>query len=423
MSISTGSCWVDLIGICTALVAVAYAYFKWSFGYWKRRNVPYLEPKIPFGNLGDHFNKKMSDSECFEKMYSEAKSKGTKYCGIYIMQQPHLLILDLELSKQILAKDFIHFTDRGMYTNEKDDPLSAHLFSLGGSKWKNLRTKLTPTFTSGKMKQMFQTLVDTGVILENFFQENVSSDEAVDIKDVLGRFSTDVIGSCAFGIECNSFKEPDSSFRIYGKKVFEETALEAIKGHFCNNFGALARLLGIKMISTDVSNFFTKMVEDVVSYREKNNVIRKDFMQLLIDLKNKNNDDKSGEHLTMNELMAQSFVFFVAGFESSSTTMTFALFELATHSNIQEKVRKEIKSVLAKHDNKMTYDSLNELKYMKQVIDGERFGIMQAKVGLTSILKNFRVKVHQKTELPLKFDPKFFIPSTLGTMWLTFEKI
>lgn len=78
-----------------------------------------------------------------------------------------------------------------------------------------------------------------------------------------------------------------------------------------------------------------------------------------------------GNLLTMNEIVAQSYVFFLAGFETSSTTMTFALFELAIHPEIQDRVRKEIQTVLSKHDNQMTYDSLNELKYMGQVIDGE----------------------------------------------------
>lgn len=73
----------------------------------------------------------------------------------------------------------------------------------------------------------------------------------------------------------------------------------------------------------------------------------------------------------MDELAAQCFIFFIAGFETSSTTATFVLYELATHQDIQDKVREEIRTVLAKHENKITYDSLNELTYMRQVIDGK----------------------------------------------------
>ncbi|KAJ8933141.1 hypothetical protein NQ318_003169 [Aromia moschata] len=320
-------------------------------------------------------------------------------------------------------------------------------------------------------------------------------------------FSTDVIGSCAFGLECNSFKDPDSPFRTYGKRVFVSTNFDIL------NFPNLAKTLGVCLTPSPVSNFFYKLAEDTVEYREKNKVVRNDFVQLLLELKNNNEGNASndqpgdGTSLTMDELAAQCFIFFLAGFETSSTTMTFTLFELATHPDIQDKVREEIESVLARHEDKMTYDSLSELKYMKQVIDealrkyppvpfvnrqcvkdyklpgedvivekgtsvfipikgihydeeyyenpevfdperfteenkrrrhkfthlpfgegpriciGERFGIMQVKVGLTSILRKFRVKVNKKTKVPLKMDPDSFISSTLGSIWLDVEKL
>lgn len=75
----------------------------------------------------------------------------------------------------------------------------------------------------------------------------------------------------------------------------------------------------------------------------------------------------------MKEMVAQSFVFFFAGFETSSTTMTFALFELAQHPDIQEKTREELTTVLEKYNNHVCYDSVKEMVYMQQVIDGNLF--------------------------------------------------
>lgn len=80
--------------------------------------------------------------------------------------KPILLAIDPELVKNVMARDFDHFVDRGVFSNEESDPLSAHLFSLTGLKWKHLRQKLTPSFTSGKLKKMFQTLVDCTKELE-----------------------------------------------------------------------------------------------------------------------------------------------------------------------------------------------------------------------------------------------------------------
>lgn len=107
---------------------------------------------------------------------------------MYGFSRPIFVALEPELVKHIMTKDFNHFTDRGFYYNEKDEPIGAHLFAIGGLKWRNLRTKFTPTFTSGKMRTMFQTLADSGNKLERYVDEQVEKNcrEPLDIKTILG---------------------------------------------------------------------------------------------------------------------------------------------------------------------------------------------------------------------------------------------
>lgn len=71
------------------------------------------------------------------------------------------------------------------------------------------------------------------------------------------------------------------------------------------------------------------------------------------------------------QLAAQVFVFFIAGFETSSTTSSFALYELAQNPDIQEIARKEIMSVLEKHEGKITYECISEMTYLTQIIEGK----------------------------------------------------
>ncbi|KAJ8940734.1 hypothetical protein NQ318_005485 [Aromia moschata] len=54
---------------------------------------------------------------------------------------------------------------------------------------------------------------------------------------------------------------------------------------------------------------------------------------------------------------------------------------------------------------------------------GERFGIMQTKVGLSCILRNFKVTLNKKTQLPLKMDPTKIFPVAEGGIWLNLEKL
>ncbi|CAG2058751.1 unnamed protein product [Timema podura] len=74
--------------------------------------------------------------------------------------------------------------------------------------------------------------------------------------------------------------------------------------------------------------------------------------------------------MTDTLLAAQCFVFFLAGFETSSTTISCCLHELAVNPDIQERLRKEVDKVIIKHGGKITYEALQELEYMDAVVDG-----------------------------------------------------
>ena len=142
-------------------------------------------------------------------------------------------------------------------------------------------------------------------------------------------------------------------FRKVGSQVFSPTMAESVKADLLDNYTGFAKFFSLKVIQNEVSEFFINLTNEVVNYREKNNVERNDFLNLLIRLKNNRNldDDKLNDNeettsMTNLEVAAQSFVFFVAGFETSSSTMTFCLYELSKNQEIQDKLRHEIKEVI-----------------------------------------------------------------------------
>lgn len=145
----------------------------------------------------------------------------------------------------------------------------------------------------------------------------------------------------------------------------------------------LTKLFKIRFGDKDVTEFILDIMRQSIDYREKNNVIRKDFFQLLMKLRKgekiqEGSDDWSakgvsnnnGESLSLNDMAGQSYIFIVAGDEPSSGTMTFCMYELAKNTTIQQKVYEEIDSVLQKYDGNLNYESLNEMKYLDACIDG-----------------------------------------------------
>ncbi|CAG9772140.1 unnamed protein product [Ceutorhynchus assimilis] len=345
---------------------------KWRYSYWKRRGVVQLNPEFLFGDLRDMLTAKISMGEAFKTIYFTLKNKKLDYGGIYLAFNPVFIPLNLQLIKDMLMKSFDNFQDRGIYNNPKD-LLSYNLFRMGGRPWKQLRVKLTPTFTSSKMKMMFETLTKKIDKFPPIIDQCIRDGSQINVTDVSGRFTTDVIGSCAFGIECDSLSNPACDFRIYGKKVNEPNYLRQwMEKAFPKN---LLPYVGFKTLRK-VEDFYKNIVLNTIEHREKNTVIRKDFMQLLLQLRNLSDDEKLINNkeknqtrvLSDDEIIAQCFIIFIAGVETSTITMALALYEAAKNSLIQDKMRQEIRQVFAKYDDKFTYEAAKELVYMEQVI-------------------------------------------------------
>lgn len=197
---------IVFVSLLVTVCALFAYYVRHLFSYWERMGVPCVKPLIPFGNFKG-LGRQYFQGEITQKLYKEMKGSGP-FCGVYLFHVPLALALDLEFVKNVLIKDFQYFQDRGMYYNEKDDPLSAHLFAIEGNKWRTLRSKLTATFTSGKMKYMYPTIIATANEFKRTLDDMLLEKESLDVemKDLLARFTTDVIGECAFGIECNRYK-------------------------------------------------------------------------------------------------------------------------------------------------------------------------------------------------------------------------
>ena len=107
--------------------------------------------------------------------------------GYYVLFEPVISINDPDLIRDVLVKDFPHFCDRGWFFNEKVDPMSGHLFILPGERWKRLRGKLSPIFTSGKLKQMYSLFSEVSDEMIDLCQQDLKKSDVLEMKDVIAR--------------------------------------------------------------------------------------------------------------------------------------------------------------------------------------------------------------------------------------------
>lgn len=281
------------------VVIFVYKYMTADYSYWKKLNVPYLEPTFPFGNIKNQVTNKKDIGTCFKDLYDQMP--GERYFGIFELGKPTLVLKDLKLIKSILVNDFSSFDDRGhIHENVKKDYLAVlHLFNLKKEAWKRMRTKMSPTFTSGRMKLMYNLMNKCSQTLDKYLQNVSASNETVELKDLLSRFTSDSVSSCLFGLETNAIVDKDSEVRKISKIMFPTSAWTMAKLLLSINHPFIYELFGLEINFKQVKDFCMQVAKDTYNYRVKNDVYRDDFIDLLIKIKQNKNlleDEKLINH-------------------------------------------------------------------------------------------------------------------------------
>ena len=309
-----------------------------------------------------------------------------------------------------------------------------------------MRSTLSPSFTGSKMKLMLNFVKKCAKSSIESVKSNVveSNSGVFEMKDLLSKFTIDVIASCAFGLDVDTFKQPENDFKKTADAITNQNEFFVIvKFAFLYFVPKFMKAIDISLLGRRTKSFFRKTVNETMDHRERNGIIRPDMIHLLMQTKKgklshdttKAEDRNESlaavtEHMvessearnwTNDELVAQCLLFFLAGYDTSSTTLAFAAYELAINPEIQEKLRSEILDVEDSLNGKeICYETLLKMKYLDQFISevlrkwGPVPGI-ERKCGKDFTLnvdgKEVTIKKDLSVQIPTRgwhFDPKYF---------------
>lgn len=155
-----------ILAIGAATLGIIWLWALNNYSYWKRRNIPFIKPHPIFGNIKDIVTFSTNAAYHFQKLYQHEKAKNEPVVGLFVLNKPCLLVRDPELVKNILVQDFNKFSNRFSASDPHSDTLgSENLLFAKNPRWKSIRQKLTPTFSSGKIKQMFPLIEEVSIFL------------------------------------------------------------------------------------------------------------------------------------------------------------------------------------------------------------------------------------------------------------------
>ncbi|KAM4631816.1 cytochrome P450 3A9-like [Discoglossus pictus] len=336
-------------------------YGIWPYSFFKTLGVPGPRP-FPFIGTFLGYSKGIAqyDMECFKKY--------GKLWGLYDGRLPVLAILDPIIIKAILVKEcFTNFTNRRNFG--LNGPLSSAITIAEDEQWKRIRTVLSPTFTSGRLKEMLPIMKDYADILVTNIGVYAENGEPCVIKDVVGGYSMDVVTSTSFGVNIDSLNRPNDPFVTHIKKLlklglFNPILILVVIFPFLIPF---LEKINVHFFPNEFIRFFMKAVTDFQDKRKKGDHSgRVDFLQLMVDSRTEIVKDVD-KVLTDAEIMAQSIIFIVAGYETTSTGLSYLLYNLATHPDVQKKLQDEIDQSLPNKASP-TYDILMQMEYLDMVI-------------------------------------------------------
>uniref|UniRef100_A0A672LTL8 Hydroperoxy icosatetraenoate dehydratase n=1 Tax=Sinocyclocheilus grahami TaxID=75366 RepID=A0A672LTL8_SINGR len=261
------------------------------------------------------------------------------------------------------------------------------------------------TILALQMVPLINTATET--LLRNL-KSHAESGNSFNIHKCFGCFTMDVIASVAFGTQVDSQNNPDDPFVHHASKFFAFTFFKPLMIFFMAFPFVLQPLAGLlpNKSRDEMNSFFIQCIQKMIKQRDDlpPEQRRRDFLQLMLDVRasskylslehfdvvndadeqacteqGMDNGQENGpgnestkraqqkRMMTEDEIVGQSFIFLLAGHETSSNTLAFACYLLALHPEFQKKLQEEVDEFFSRHET-ADYSNVQELKYLDMVI-------------------------------------------------------
>lgn len=390
----TSKMWTISLGLVAILLSLWILWRKKQFNTFKALNIPGPPPSFFFGNLLEIYRK--GQHECIKEWIE----KYGRVLGYYYGLRPVILIADPELLKTIQLKDFHKFPNRpslfAVSTSARDTTLYA-LTSLKDKRWKDVRSIITPTFTTSKLKLMSPIINEAVDELVEAVEQKANTKKPFNIFTLYQNLTMDVIARTALGVHSRAQKGVNEPFLRVARILFSvEISLLIVLSfsflEFKSFFGLVRRLLlSYKNEGKNPRMELRERTSEVIAVRRKDPTKRRpDLLQMMMDAKRSDenvnvNELTAGESeekvsngaatesgkkmslaLTDEEISQNASLFLLAGYETTSTALVFTTHLLAHHPEVQESVRNEVNEHL--QDTELTYESIQKLQYLEKVL-------------------------------------------------------
>lgn len=240
----------------------------------------------------------------------------------------------------------------GLFTADTDDP-----------NWSKAHNILLPSFSTQAMRDYVPMMNDIAAQLMQKW-ERLNPGEPVDVTGDMTRLTLDTIALCGFGYRFNSFyRDTQHPFVDAMMNVLLESQARS------RQLPVQTRLRrGAQHKLTESFRYMEGEVQKIIDERRLSGNVeeRKDLLSCMLT----GVDRHSGERLSDDNIVAQCVTFLIAGHETTSGLLSFAIYFLMRDPDVVARAREEVDRVLGTDPSVLpTYQQLQSLTYVTQILN------------------------------------------------------
>ncbi|KAF7331088.1 Cytochrome P450 [Mycena venus] len=320
----------------------------------------------------------------------------------YIMQSPDISVdyekwaelygpvYELPLAfglKQIVLFDpraltHCYNTERSVYVRlDSERQFIGEMFGRGvlwaeGEMHKRQRKALTPAFSNAAIRKLTSIFFDSAYKLKSFWDEKIETSPdgvVIEVQEWMNRVALDSMGIAGFSHDFQYLEGKDSSVTAAFK------SLELQEGSLFTNviffLGVLFPLLHklptqrirlLRQLRRNLNEIAERLLEN--TRREKENDVAEEHAdKSIIGLLLKAEHADAELYMTQEEVVAQN-VLLLAGYETTSVSLTWALIELAKHPEMQDKLRADLAQFGGRDPTWDQLSSTSDIPYLDAIV-------------------------------------------------------
>ncbi|MFE5894524.1 cytochrome P450 [Streptomyces sp. NPDC056462] len=242
------------------------------------------------------------------------------------------------------------FAADGLFTAYNDEP-----------NWARAHDILMPAFALGSMRTYHPVMLKVAQRVLASWDRDARDGQPVDVPDDMTRMTLDTIGLAGFGYDFGSFERAEPH-------PFVESMVRCLEW----SMNRLARIPGQDHSAADAAfrddaDYLAQVVDDVIASRAGTDQRdAEDLLGLMLTAEH----PQDGSTLDAANIRNQVITFLIAGHETTSGAMSFALYCLAKHPTALRLVQREVDELWGDQaDPEPTYDEVGKLTYTRQVLN------------------------------------------------------